>query len=63
LGEDGIYWSSPGVGAFIQTRLQRAGSHPSGAGTQKTELVVRPPTPAAATDLPRRGGSALVCSR
>jgi hypothetical protein len=41
-GENGIYWSSPGTGALIKTRLQRAASHPSGAGTQESELVVRP---------------------
>lgn len=42
LGEEGIYWNSPGIGAFIRTRLQRAAGHPSGAGTQESELVVRP---------------------
>lgn len=42
LGEDGIYWTSPSVGAFVKTRLQRPASHPAGAGTQESELVVRP---------------------
>lgn len=42
LGEEGIYWSRPGIGAFIKTRLQRPATHPSGAGTQESELVVRP---------------------
>lgn len=42
LGEDGVYWSSPSVGAFVKTRLQRSASHPAGAGTQETELLVRP---------------------
>lgn len=42
LGEEGTYWSSPGTGAFIKTRLQRSAGHPFGAGTQETELVVRP---------------------
>lgn len=66
LGEDGIYWTGPGIGAFIKTRLQRPARHPLGAGTQETELVVRPSASASPTSdsrLRECGGSALVCSR
>lgn len=42
LGEEGVYWTSPDVGSFVRTRLQRSASHPAGAGTQESELVVSP---------------------
>lgn len=45
LGEQGLYWTSPGTGPFIKTRLRRPVIHPAGAGTQDTELVVRPSVP------------------
>jgi hypothetical protein len=41
-GEHGVYWSSPGTGAFIKTRLQRVPGHPAGEGTQETELLKAP---------------------
>jgi hypothetical protein len=41
LGADDTYWSSPGLGPFVKTRLLRDARHPAGAGTQESELVAK----------------------
>lgn len=41
-GNDDTYWSSPGIGPFVKTRLIRPPGSPSGQGTQESELVSRP---------------------
>lgn len=41
-GSDDTFWTSPGVGPFIKTRLERTASSPQGAGTQEAELVSLP---------------------
>jgi hypothetical protein len=41
LGTDETYWSSPGLGPFVKTRLMRDARHPAGAGTQESELVAK----------------------
>jgi hypothetical protein len=42
VGTDDVYWTSPGVGAFVKTQLRRDASSPFGAGTQYAELVSLP---------------------
>lgn len=41
-GSDETYWSSPGLGPFVKTRLIRPAGSPSGQGTQEAELVAKP---------------------
>lgn len=41
-GSDETYWSSPGLGPFVKTRLIRPAGNPFGPGTQEAELVATP---------------------
>jgi hypothetical protein len=42
VGSDDLYWTSPGVGAFVKTQLRRDAGNPFGPGTQDQELVSLP---------------------
>lgn len=42
LGAEETYWTNPGTGVFIKTRLVRGASHPQGPGSQEAELVSAP---------------------
>lgn len=42
IGNDETFWTSPGLGTFVKTRLVRGPGNPFGAGTQESELVARP---------------------
>lgn len=42
LGSQDTYWLSPNVQPFIKRAEVRGASHPSGPGTQDSELIQRP---------------------
>jgi hypothetical protein len=41
VGSDETYWSSPGLGPIVKTKLLRDAKHPFGPGTQESELIAK----------------------